>query len=52
MLMMNLLKDNIYIKKSIESIIDASKEVGLERNIEKVTVCWCLIARMQAKIGT
>jgi hypothetical protein len=32
----NLLGDNIdTIKKSIETLIDASKEVGLEINIEK-----------------
>jgi coproporphyrinogen III oxidase-like Fe-S oxidoreductase len=32
----NLLEDNIdTIKKNIETLIDASKEVGLEINIEK-----------------
>jgi hypothetical protein len=33
---MNLLRDNIdSIKKNTESLIDASKEVGLEINVEK-----------------
>jgi hypothetical protein len=32
----NLLKDNIHtIKKNTEALIDVSKEIGLERNIEK-----------------
>jgi hypothetical protein len=33
---MNLLRDNIdTIKKNTETLIDASKEVGLEINVEK-----------------
>jgi hypothetical protein len=36
---MNLLGDNIdTIKKNVETIIDASKEVGLEVNTEKIYV--------------
>jgi hypothetical protein len=31
----NLLGDNITIKKNTESFIDASKEIGLEINVEK-----------------
>jgi hypothetical protein len=48
----NLLWDNIdTIKKNIETLIDVSKEVGVERNIEKTKCCF-LITRMQDKIGT
>jgi hypothetical protein len=47
----NLLGVNIVtINKNTETLIDASKEVYLEVNIEK-TMCWCLLTRMQAKIG-
>jgi hypothetical protein len=47
----NLQGDNIDTKnKNTETIIDASKEVGLEVNVEK-TICWCLVTRMQTKIG-
>jgi hypothetical protein len=42
----NLPGDNIdTINKNTETLIDASKEVGL------VGICWCLGTRMQAKIG-
>jgi hypothetical protein len=44
----NLLGDNLdTIKKSTETLVDASKEVGLETGI----YC-CLITRMQVKIWT
>jgi hypothetical protein len=37
---MNLLGDNIdTIKKSAETLTDASKEVGLEVNTEETSVC-------------
>jgi hypothetical protein len=40
------------IKKNTETLIDASKEVGLEINAEK-TECMCyLVTRMQVKIRT
>jgi hypothetical protein len=48
----NLLWDNINtIKKSTETLIDASMEVGLEVNIEKLCICCCLITTMLVKIA-
>jgi hypothetical protein len=42
----NLLGDNIYtIKKNMESLIDASKEIGLEINVEKIK--YMLVSRHQ-----
>jgi hypothetical protein len=36
----NLLGDNIdTIKKNMETLIDASKDVGLEVNTEKLSIC-------------
>jgi hypothetical protein len=49
----NLLGDNIdTIKKNMETLIDASKEVGLEVNTEKLSICCCLVTRMKGKIMT
>jgi hypothetical protein len=49
----NLLGDNIdALKKNMEILIDACKEVGLEVNTEKTSICCCLITRMQGKIMT
>jgi hypothetical protein len=50
----NLLGDNIDTTKNTETVIDASKEVGLEVNIEKtkymsqrkLSICCCLVTRM------
>jgi hypothetical protein len=46
----NLLRDNLdAIKKNMETLIDASKEVGLEINIGKtkyLSICCYLITRM------
>jgi hypothetical protein len=40
---MNLLGDNIdTIKKNIETLIDASKEVGLEINVKKTSISMLL----------
>jgi hypothetical protein len=45
----NLLGDN---KDTIhtETFIDAIGEVGINVNVEK-SMCWCLVTRMQIKIG-
>jgi hypothetical protein len=49
----SLLGDNIdTIKKDTETLIDASKEVGLDINIEKASICYCLVAGLQVKIRT
>jgi hypothetical protein len=51
----NMLGDNKdTIKENTETLIDAtsSKEVGLEINVEKTSICCYLVTRMQAKIGT
>jgi hypothetical protein len=48
----NLLGDNIdTTKKNSDTLIDASKEVGLEINVEENICCW-LVTRMQIKIMT
>jgi hypothetical protein len=36
----------------IKTLIDARKEVGLEVNTEKLTICCCPVTRMQGKIMT
>jgi hypothetical protein len=50
----NLLGDNMNnIKKNTETLIDASKEVGLEINVEKTKyICCYLVTTMLLKIGT
>jgi hypothetical protein len=41
---LNLLGDNIAtIKKNTESLIDASKEVGLDLTQRKLSICCCLV---------
>jgi hypothetical protein len=49
-----LLGDNLdTIKKNTQTLTDASKEVGLEINVEKTKyMLCCLVNRMQVKIGT
>jgi hypothetical protein len=50
---LNLLDDNLdTIKKNTETLIDASKEVGLDIDAEKTKYMVCLISRMQGKIIT
>jgi hypothetical protein len=52
---MNLLGDDIDpIKKNTETLIEASKRVGLEINVEinKFKLSCCLVTRMQYKINT
>jgi nitrous oxide reductase len=47
----NLLGDNIdTINKNTENLIDVSKDVGLEVNIQKTSICLCRVKRMQAKL--
>jgi hypothetical protein len=51
----NLLGDNIdTIKKNTQTLMDASKELGLEVNTgrTKYSCCLCLVTRMQDKIMT
>jgi hypothetical protein len=51
--MMYLLGDNTdTIKKNTETLTGASKEVGLEINIQKPNICCCLVTIMQVKIRT
>jgi hypothetical protein len=46
-----VLGDNInIIKKHTKILIDASKEVELEVNVEKTSICSSLVTRMQVKI--
>jgi hypothetical protein len=50
---MNLLGDNIdTMKKNTETLIGGSKEVGLEVNQRKLSICCCLITILQGKIIT
>jgi hypothetical protein len=45
--------DNIGVTwKNTQTLIDASKEVGLEVMAEKVSVCCCLVTRMQSTMMT
>jgi hypothetical protein len=47
----NLLGDSMdTIERSTESLIDASKEVGLEVNAEKTKYMFFLVTRMRGKI--
>jgi hypothetical protein len=49
----NLLGDNIdTIKRNTQTLIDASKEIGLEVNAENESICCCLVTRMQGKVMT
>jgi hypothetical protein len=47
----NLLGDNTdTIKKNTGTLIDANKDVGLEVNAEKPSICCCLVTRIEGKI--
>jgi hypothetical protein len=47
----DLLGNNVgTLKKTPETLNDASKEVGLEINAEKISICFCLVTRMQGKV--
>jgi hypothetical protein len=49
----DLLRNNIgSIKKTPETLSDASKKIGLEVNAEKTSICCCLVTRRQDKIMT
>jgi hypothetical protein len=49
---MNLLWHNTdTTNKNTGTLIDASKEVGLEVNVEKTKYMFCLVTRMQVKLG-
>jgi hypothetical protein len=47
----NLSADNIDTI-NIETQIDASTEVGLEANTETLSICCCLVTKIQSKIIT
>jgi hypothetical protein len=48
----NLLGDSVdTIKKNTQTLIEASKEVGLEVNTEK-SKCCCLVTKIQGQIKT
>jgi hypothetical protein len=48
----NLLGDDINtINRNTEMLIDASKEIGIEINVKKTSICRSLKTRMQTKIG-
>jgi hypothetical protein len=50
MMCVNILEDSIdTIKKNMEILIEASKDVGLEINVE-ISTCCCLITRLHVKI--
>jgi hypothetical protein len=51
----NLLGDNIHVdttKKSTQTLIDASKEVGLQETQRNLSICFFIIVRKQGKIMT
>jgi hypothetical protein len=49
----DLLGDNVHtIKKNTETLIHGSKEVGLEINMEKLSICCCFVTGTQVKIRT
>jgi hypothetical protein len=48
----NLPVDNIdTINRNTEIVIDAGEEVDLEVNVEKLSICCCLVPRMQVQTG-
>jgi hypothetical protein len=49
----NLLGDNIdTIKKNAQTLVNTSNEVGLEVNRENLSICCCLVTRIQGRIMT
>jgi hypothetical protein len=49
----DVLRNNIEtVEKNTESLTDASKEVGLEVNLEKYKCILLVVKRMQVTVGT
>jgi hypothetical protein len=47
----NLLGDNIdTIEKNIETLIKVSRDVDVDVNTHKISICCCFVSRMQGKI--
>jgi hypothetical protein len=48
----NLLGDDVdTINRNRETSIDCGKEVGIEVNVEKLSICWCLGNRLRTRIA-
>jgi hypothetical protein len=48
----NLLANDIDTKKNAETLTDASREVALNINTEKLSICCCVVTITQVRIMT